>query len=177
MKKLVYYVAASLDGYISGPGDDIRGFVAGGSGVERYLADLKEFDTVIMGRNTYEFGYRFGLKAGRRAYPHMVHYIFSKTLKFDDPEDGVIVLPPTISAVEEIKSGDGKDIYLCGGGQLAGWLFDHGMIDILKVKLNPLILGDGTRVFGNSTRKLNLDLTDTVRFDHGLQIMTYQVKK
>jgi dihydrofolate reductase len=61
-RKIVYYVASSLDGYISGINDDISGFVATGNGVERYLADLAEFDTVIMGKNTYEFGYKFGLQ-------------------------------------------------------------------------------------------------------------------
>jgi len=35
-----------------------------------------------MGKNTYEFGYKFGLKPGQRAYPHMTHYIFSNSLKF-----------------------------------------------------------------------------------------------
>lgn len=176
MKKLIYYVAASLDGYISGPDDDIGGFVSGGSGVDQYLADLKDFDTVIMGKNTYEFGYKFGLKAGQRAYPHMVHYIISTTLKFDRPDEGVNVLPPKLSSIEEIKKGQGKDIYLCGGGQLAGWLLDHDMIDILRIKLNPLILGQGTPLFGNSARKLNLQLADTIRYDHGLQIMTYLLK-
>ena len=51
MRKIIYYVAISLDGYIGGPGDDISMFTANGKGVERYLTELKDFDTVIMGRN------------------------------------------------------------------------------------------------------------------------------
>ena len=62
MRNITYYVATSIDGYIEGPDGDISGFVAQGAGVSQYLADLKEFDTVIMGRNTYEFGYAYGLK-------------------------------------------------------------------------------------------------------------------
>ena len=61
MKKIVYYVASSLDGYISGIDDDVSGFVYEGEMVEKYLEDLKSFQTVIMGRNTYEFGYKFGV--------------------------------------------------------------------------------------------------------------------
>ena len=59
MRKIIYYVAMSLDGFISGVNGDISGFVRDGNGVAKYLADLAEFDTVIMGKNTYEFGYRF----------------------------------------------------------------------------------------------------------------------
>lgn len=77
MKKIIYYVATSIDGFISGLNEDISGFLPDGNGVQKYLDDLKEFKTVIMGRKTYEFGYKYGLKPGSPAYPHMDHYIFS----------------------------------------------------------------------------------------------------
>jgi hypothetical protein len=54
MRKIVYYVATSLDGFICG--HDLEMFVQKGDGVANYLDDLKEFDTVIMGKNTCEFG-------------------------------------------------------------------------------------------------------------------------
>ncbi len=60
MRKITCYVASSLDGFISGLNDDIGGFVETENGVEKYLADLANFDTVIMGRNTYEFGFKYG---------------------------------------------------------------------------------------------------------------------
>ncbi len=78
MKKIVYYVASSLDGYIAGINDDISTFIPDGKGVEKYLSDLQSFKTVIMGLRTYEFGYQFGLQPGQPAYPHMQHYIFFK---------------------------------------------------------------------------------------------------
>jgi dihydrofolate reductase len=175
MRKIIYYVAISLDGYISGPDNDISGFVAGGNGVDKYLADLGDFDTVIMGRNTYEFGYQFGLQPGQPAYAHMTHYIFSNTLRFQNADPKVIVTPINISTVEEIKCMRGSDIYLCGGGQLAGWLLDHNLIDVVKVKLNPLILGRGTRIFGTSASTAKLHLSDTMKYENGLQIMTYKI--
>ena len=174
-RRIIYYVATSLDGYIAGPGGDISGFVGAGDGVDRYLADLAAFDTVIMGRNTYTFGYRFGLKPGQPAYGHMTHYIFSDNLVLPDRDPKVNVMHVDLRNIQDIRRQPGSDIYLCGGGRFAGWLLDHGMIDVLKIKLNPLVLGGGTRLFGDSTTTLNLRLTDSERFDDGLQIITFAI--
>lgn len=176
MRRIVYYVAASLDGYIAGRGEDISLFMQEGEGVNQYLADLQNFDTVIMGRKTYEFGFQFGLKPGDRAYPHMDHYIFSNTLKLEGSEVQVAVKKPDLSFVWELKEQEGKDIYLCGGGDFAGWLFENGLIDVLKVKLNPIVLGDGVKLFGSSEAQYRLKMTDQRSYHDGLQIITYDVK-
>ncbi|MEM9829711.1 MAG: hypothetical protein AAF944_03695 [Bacteroidota bacterium] len=85
MRKLVYYVAVSLDGYIVGPNESIDLFSGEGPLVEKYQQDLQEFDTVLMGCKTYEFGYKFGLSPGQLAYLHMRHYIFSESMTLDNP--------------------------------------------------------------------------------------------
>ena len=175
MRSIVYYAAVSLDGFIAGVGDDISGFVAGGSGVDQYFNDLKAFDTVIMGRKTYEFGYKFGLKPGAAPYPHMKHYIFSNSLQFDQPAGNVAVHPVNIKGVEKIKAENGSDIYLCGGGEFAGWLLDNEMIDFLKIKLNPLILGNGIKLFGSSKRRILTELVEINSYDKGLQIINYRL--
>lgn len=54
MKKIIYYIATSMDGYVSGENNDVSAFLYQGKGVEKYLADLSGFKTVIMGRKTYE---------------------------------------------------------------------------------------------------------------------------
>lgn len=177
MQKIVYYVASSLDGYIAGVDDDTSKFVPDGKGVEKYLSDLKKFKTVIMGRRTYEFGYRFGLVPGQPAYPHMNHHIFSKTLKIKQLAENVRIEKKSIQRIKEIKEKSKTDIYLCGGGQFAGWLLDNGLIDILKLKLNPIIFGDGIPIFGNSRSSLIGHLIEKESFDMGLEILTYDLKK
>jgi dihydrofolate reductase len=130
MKKIIYYVATSLDGFISGPNNDVSNFVGEGNGVEKYLSDLKEFSTVIMGRKTYEFGYQYGLEPGQLAYPHMEHYIFSDSLHLENAHDLLHIEKLNIKRIQEIKERSSTDVYLCGGGQFAGWLLDHGQIDV-----------------------------------------------
>jgi len=177
MTRIVYYVASSIDGFIAGQNDDISDFAAGGKGVDKYLTDLQDFKTVIMGRRTYEFGYQYGLEPGRPAYPHMEHFIFSDTLKLDNLSETVHIEKKSIDRIKEIKESAQSDIYLCGGGEFAGWLLENGLIDQLKLKLNPIILGNGIRLFGKSKTKAKWNLKDTESYDKGLQILTYDIEK
>lgn len=176
MKKIIYYVAISLDGYIAGVNDDISKFIPSGDGVEKYLADLKEFETVIMGRRTYEFGYQYGLVPGQPPYPHMVHHIFSETLHIPELADNVHIEKRSINRIKEISENSKTDIYLCGGGQFAGWLLDNGLIDIVKIKLNPIILGTGIPLFGASKTAITGKLIERESFEAGLEILTYDLK-
>jgi len=176
MRKIVYYVASSLDGYIAGSQHEIDRFVGEGDGVQQYLQDLQDFDTVLMGRTTYEFGYQFGLQPGKPAYPHMEHYIFSESLTFEEADEKVKVVPLEIEQVKTLKTGNGTDIYLCGGGQFAGWLLEHELIDVLKLKLNPIVLGTGIPLFGESKKPFSADLVASQKYDGGLLILTYQLK-
>lgn len=175
MKKVIYYVASSLDGFISGVNGDISKFVPHKKVVEKYQADLLNFSTVVMGRKTYEFGYQFGLEPGQPAYPHMEHYIFSETLQIEALAETVHIERPTIERIKELVHTAKTDVYLCGGGQFAGWLLDNGLIDQLKLKLNPIVLGDGVRLFGNSKTSFMGKLIEKESFDSGLQFLTYDL--
>lgn len=175
MAQIIYYVAISIDGFIAGPNDDASGFTAAGDGVAQYLTDLKDFKTVIMGRRTYEFGYKYGLEPGQPAYPHMHHYIFSKTLKFENQSEQITICDMDRDIIKELKRTSETEIYLCGGGQFAGWLLENEMIDMLKIKLNPLILGDGIPLFGPCKKSLHLSMTDNQAFSEGLEIKTYNI--
>ena len=174
MRPIIYYVAISLDGLIAGEDEDISGFVQG-DGVNQYLQDLQSFDTTIMGRKTYEFGYKFGLEPGQPAYPHMEHYIFSNTLKLEELHPKVKICPLNLQTIKDLKASKGSPIYLCGGGQFAEWLLENELIDTLKIKLNPLILGAGIRLFGESKKQYQLILEERQSFEEGLQILTYKI--
>lgn len=176
MRKLVYYVATSLDGYIAGPDENVEMFAGESDLVKKYFQDLQELDTVIMGRKTYEFGYKFGLKPGQPAYPHMRHYIFSDSLVLDNVHEQVKIVKRDLSIVQQLKNEDGSDIYLCGGGVFAGWLLDNQLIDVLKIKLNPILLGGGTPLFGKYHTSLSLQQTDVQEFNGGLSLRTYQIQ-
>ena len=175
MKKIIYYVASSIDGFIAGENEDISKFILQGEGVEKYQSDLLDFKTVIMGRKTYEFGYQFGLPAGQSAYPNMEHYIFSNNMTINNLSDSVHIEKLDIEKIKELKEKAKTDIYLCGGGQFAGWLLENNLIDQLKLKLNPIVLGKGVRLFGDTELFVDLKLIDKQDFKDGLQILTYDL--
>ena len=179
MRKLVYHVATTLDNYIAHEDGSIDGFSAFAEGdhVIDYLESLKEYDTVVMGKATYEFGYQFGLQAGQPAYPHMQHYIFSKTLKFDAPPNPNvnIVEKDELEVIKRLKEQSGTDIYLCGGGAFAGFLAEHDQIDELRIKLYPIILGRGIRLFGKSEHTMDLSLIDSKVYQTGAILVRYRV--
>jgi len=175
MRKIIYYIATSVDGFIAGPGDDIGGFAHQQELVDKYMADLKDFDMVIMGRRTYEFGYAYGLKPGQLAYPHMRHYIFSKTLNFENAHEKLAICDLDINIIKDLKETSETDIYLCGGGKFAGWLLNNELIDVLKIKLNPVLLGKGIQLFSEVEKQYKLELKESEAFPDGFFIKTYAI--
>ena len=69
MQPIIYDVAVSVDGFISASNDDVSAFPTEGQIVEDYFLRLTTYQCAIMGKHTYEFGYRHGLKPGENPYP------------------------------------------------------------------------------------------------------------
>ena len=164
MRKLVYYVAVTLDGFIAGPqGGDPSGaefFPMTPDLIEFIVANFPEtlpgpardamgitgagrvFDTVIEGRASYELGLAVGMDD---AYPHLRHLVVSSTLgeRTDLPVE--VVSDDPLARVRELKAEDGLDIWLVGGGTLAHALLPE--IDRVVLKVNPSVIGSGIPLF------------------------------
>ncbi|MEL6867412.1 MAG: dihydrofolate reductase family protein [Bacteroidota bacterium] len=177
MKKLVYYVAASLDYFIAHEDGTTGGFLPEGPHIKDYMDSLQDYDTVLMGRKTYEYGYDFGLKPGAAPYPHMQNYVFSKSIQVDQQAENLhIVSANWIDTVQKLKTKEGSPIYLCGGGQLATTLLEAQLIDEMIIKLNPVIFGKGIPVFHPHKQLISLDLYDQKSYDNGVLFLYYRLK-
>ena len=172
MRKLRYHVACTLDGFIAHPDGSFGGFLAEGDHVADFLASYASYDTVLMGRKTYEVGLSVGVTD---PYPTMKPYVFSRTLgKSPDPRVE-IVAEGAADLVRRLKDRPGKDIWLCGGAELAGALFEEGLIDEVVVKLNPRIFGAGIPLVAGGERRISLELRDTKVYRSGVVLLTYGV--
>lgn len=167
MHTIIYDVAVSLDGFISGPSGDISKFAHEGPVVDDYCDRLAGYATAIMGGTTYEFGYRFGLKAGQNPYATMETIVFSDTLKCPDDSDIVVKQSRAKEDFHRLKQSSKGPIYLCGGGVFAGWLLCHGLIDRIILKRAPIILGGGVRLFGETSGTGPVTRVATRTYDNG----------
>ncbi|MHA7819129.1 MAG: dihydrofolate reductase family protein [Erythrobacter sp.] len=167
MQPIIYDVAVSIDGYIAGPDGDISGFADSGAVVDDYLARLETYACAIMGKATYEFGYRFSLKPGDNPYPHMNCHVFSQTLEVPASSEVTIVRDTVQTHVSALKREAGGPIYLCGGGAFASSLLEAGLIDILRLKRAPIVLGDGVPLFAGHSRIANLRHLETRFYEDG----------
>lgn len=179
MRKIIYHVATTLDHFIAHEDHSIDGFLNEGEHVTDYLAHLQQYDTVIMGKSTYEFGYKYGMKPGDAPYPHMRHYIFSKTLHFEDkPNEKVhLIRDQEIEFLQGLKQTEGTNIYCCGGAVFASFLLENQLIDELIIKLNPVIFGKGIPLFLpiEKHKTLPIKLLDSKTYANGVLLLRYQL--
>ncbi|MBT0568498.1 dihydrofolate reductase family protein [Williamsia sp. CHRR-6] len=162
MRNLVYYVAVSIDGYIADPDGGFDAFSVEGDHASVVFGEYADalpahahaalgitapgtrFDTVIMGWNSLVPALQVGI---RSPYPHLRQYVASRSNRDVDP--AVTLTDDPARTVRELKQLAGLDIWLCGGGTLAGALLTE--IDRLVLKRNPVVLGAGIPLFGNGT--------------------------
>jgi dihydrofolate reductase len=174
MRKLKYYVASTVDGFIGHEDGSVNGFLDQGQHVTDYLELLKtQFDVVLMGRKTYEFGIQFGVT---NPYPWMKQFVFSRTMKESPDANVTLVSENIVELVRELKNGSGKDIYLCGGADLATMLFDEKLIDEVVLKLNPLLFGSGIPLLSRTSSPIDLELTGSKVYENGVLLLNYRVK-
>jgi dihydrofolate reductase len=174
MRKVVFGGANSLDNFFARK-DDAVDWLMWSDEVAKLMADYwKTFDTVVMGRRTYEVALRMG--SGGGAYPGMKNYVCSRTLK-ENPDSGVeIVSEDAAEFVRKLKEQEGKDICIMGGGLLAKSLFEADLIDEIGFNVHPVLLGSGIPLFHEMTRQIDLELLDCKTFKNGCVVVTYRVK-
>ncbi|MDJ0394412.1 dihydrofolate reductase family protein [Rhodococcus sp. G-MC3] len=188
MRELVYYVAVSLDGYIAAPDDTFADFPMQGDHIDMILReytdtiptlgldalgltpDLTRFDTVLMGWNTYTAG---GVHPHGGPYGHLKQHVFSRNHSVVEP---AVILSDEdpVALVRTLKQESGSGIWLAGGGILASALVDE--IDRLILKVNPVLLGSGKRLFAEREYSpVRMDLVASTPYESGVVINEYTV--
>ncbi len=190
MRKLIYYVAMTVDGFIARedgsfddfPWDDDYGAALLAARPETFPTHLRSgthtrddnrcFDAVLMGRKTYAVGLAEGITS---PYPTLDQYVFSRTMTATPDAAVELVTEDALRVVTELKHEMGKAIWLCGGSNLATTLLAANLIDELVVKLNPIVFGSGIPLFGGGIEVAELTLTDTTVFDSGHAVLRYTI--
>ncbi|MFJ7334312.1 dihydrofolate reductase family protein [Streptomyces sp. NPDC101110] len=191
MRKLVYYIGVTLDGRIAGPDGEFDFFPQGdeqqAAAYSTWVNALypetvptayraavgldqvpnRRFDTVVMGLGTYRLSLDNGITS---PYAHLRQYVVSSTLKPDTDPAVTVVAGDPLGLVHELKgaSGAGRDIWLCGGGRLAGALLPE--IDELLIKTYPVVAGSGIPVVEGHFDPTVFDVAERTAFPNGVTL-------
>jgi dihydrofolate reductase len=175
MQPIIYDVAVSADGFIAGPQGAVEAFPHDGAIVADYRARLAGYAVALMGRHTYEFGYRFGLPPGANPYPHMRAVVVSAGMVLPDGAEVEVWRDLAPARLDRLRREAPGPIYLCGGGGLASALLALGAIDRIRLKRAPILLGGGTPLFAGEGPRPRLALTEEVVHGGGLVYQDFAV--
>ncbi len=186
MRELVYYAAVSLDGFIAGPDHQFDAFTFEGDHMTELIDRFPEtiptsiaehlgiaqppgtIETVLMGWHTYTIGLAEGLDS---PYRHLEQVVFSRRPRIV-PTTVTLTAQDPVDVVRRLKAQEGGDIWLCGGGRLAGQLRTE--IDRVVVKQNPVLLGAGRSMFAPSDYAPRpLELIASKAYESGVVVSEY----
>ena len=145
MRKVKFSIANSLDNYIARK-DGAIDWILGGDEAASEMAEFwKNIDAVVIGRKTYEPV----LKSGSPfpTFPGVKNYVLSRTLKENPDKNVEIIREDAVEFFRKLKTEQGKDIFVMGGGLLVKPLLEANLIDEFGVNIHPILLGSGIPLF------------------------------
>lgn len=171
-RKVILYIAQSLDGFIAREDDDISWL----SVVERegedygYQAFVDTVDTVFMGRRTYEKVLSFGIE-----FPHKNRKCYVLTQSRIGSNENVTYFGGNLEAlIQDLKSKEGGNIFIDGGAEAVRAFKSKDLIDEYVVSIIPIMLGKGIRLFKETDVESALELIGSKSYDSGLVQLNYR---
>lgn len=188
MRKVYMFMMLSIDGYFEGPNHDISWHNVDDEFNRFALSQIRKADLFLYGRRTYQLMESYwpdaannpGISAENRQIARIINttpkIVFSKTLEnVVEKENWKNVsltrrLDP--EGIRRLKAMDGKEIWV-GGSDLAGSFVKEGLVDEFRFIVNPVVLGNGTKILNGLNDRLDLKLLSSRKFDSGNVLLTY----
>jgi dihydrofolate reductase len=135
-------------------------------------------DALLLGRVTYdELAPVWPTRAGEDDFSDRMNalpkYVVTRTLDALEWNNSTLLTGHLGDEVAKLKRGDGGDVLVYGSVTLVNELLAHGLVDILRIWLHPVVLGSGKKLFTDDSPFAELTLADTTRFSSGVVLLTY----
>lgn len=173
MRKLVYSLDCSLDGFIARENHDYDFLKTEGEHFDDFMKSMKYFDMAVMGKNTYEVGLKAGVIDPTL---NLQQFVISSSLKQTIDDRIKVVSKSATKFVDQIKHEKGNDILLSGGSALASSLISEKLIDEIHIRLHPVLIGNGIPIFKNSGTTISLDLKNQKTYSNQVILASYDVR-
>lgn len=165
MRKVLLFMMTTLDGYFEGPDHDISWHNADNEEFAKFAEDqLDETDTLIFGRRTYELMAEFWpseeaieMDPGTATKMNSLHKVVFSHNPMSTGWQNVESSKDVVKKVQELKSTSGNDIAVLASSNLCLTLIEEGLLDEIRIMINPLVIGEGTPLF-DGTDKLQVQV-------------------
>jgi dihydrofolate reductase len=169
VRKIILFIASSLDGYIARENGDIDWLPE--NTASGYGDFIKSIDTVIMGKKTYDQVLTFG----DYPYKDKKSYVFTRNNEYSKDENTEFVHDAD-KLVKDILSDSGTNIWLIGGAEIISTFVNLGFVDEIIISIIPVVLGKGIPLFKNIEKEIKLELIKTTDYD-ALVELRYKIQK
>ena len=182
MRKVFLFMMVTLDGFFEGPNHEIDWHNVDEEFNEFAIEQLDEIDTLLFGRVTYELMASYWPTSFARENDPIVadkmnripKLVFSKTLDKAEWENSRLVNEHIAEEVSKLKQQPGKDMAIFGSSDLTVSLLEMGLVDELRIMVNPVVLGSGKSLFHGIRDTVKLKLLRMKTFRSGNVLLYYE---
>lgn len=183
MRKLFCFISTTLDGYYEGPNQEFDHWTIDDAFLGFSVSQLRDVGALLFGRVTYEgMAAYYPTEQARRDTGEIAELmnappkvVFSTTLT--EPlawQNTRLVSDDIAGAITALTKEPGRDLAVFGSSRLTAGLLDQGLVDELRVMVNPTLLGAGPSLFHGLTRRVGLELQQATTYRSGNVLLTYR---
>jgi dihydrofolate reductase len=172
MRKIIVQEFITLDGVMQAPGtsdeDTASGF--------KFMAEWMKSTDILLGRITFDMFARYWPQHADiwPGIQDVTKYVMSSRLTENKTDWKNVVFLSSVDDIKKLKDSEGSDIKVHGSSDLAQTLFKHDLVDELRLRIFPITLGTGKRLFGEGTIAAAFKLTDSLVASSGVIFANYK---
>lgn len=182
MRKIIAFLVSTVDGYYEGPKQEFDWPLVDDEFNEFAIEQLRETDTLLFGRRTYEgMAAYWPTAAAQEDDPTVAalmnthpKIVISRTLDRADWANTRLVKDDVVGELTKLKEGSGRYHSIFGSSELTTNLLRLGLVDELRIMVNPIVLGGGNSLFRTATERTSLTLLNVRPFASGNVLLSYR---